>query len=236
VLLDARDALGERFATRFPTVAAACLAAGIDPARQAIPVAPAAHYHMGGIAVDADGRTSVPGLWAVGEVAATGLHGANRLASNSLLEAAVFGLRAARAVSGIEAALRRLKVPHRTAPHEPTVADWRELQRVRAVMDASVGVERDNESLRSAIVELNALRVGSLGRARAVQAAATAGLLIATAALGRTESRGGHFRRDFPGHDPAQARRSVYTADALLAEAAAVCAAEPARVAAAVAG
>ena len=91
VFLDARAALGARFAARFPAVYAACREAGIDPAVQPIPVRPAAHYHMGGIAVDAAGRSSVAGLWACGEAASTGLHGANRLASNSLLEAAVTG-------------------------------------------------------------------------------------------------------------------------------------------------
>ena len=90
VFLDARVALGGRFARRFPTVTAICRAAGLDPARQPIPVRPAAHYHMGGVAVTASGRTTVAGLWACGEVAATGLHGANRLASNSLLEAVAF--------------------------------------------------------------------------------------------------------------------------------------------------
>ena len=84
-----------KFAEAFPTVYAACREAGIDPATQPIPVAPAAHYHMGGIATDERARSTVPGLWAVGEVASTGLHGANRLASNSLLEAVVFGARAA---------------------------------------------------------------------------------------------------------------------------------------------
>ena len=93
--LDARVAVGKEFATRFPTVYASCMAAGIDPATAAIPIAPAAHYHMGGVATDAKGRTSLPGLWAAGEVACTGLHGANRLASNSLLEALVFGARVA---------------------------------------------------------------------------------------------------------------------------------------------
>jgi len=93
--LDCTAAIGEAFAQRFPTVFAACKAAGIDPATQLIPVAPAAHYHMGGIASDPYGRSSLPGLWSVGECASTGLHGANRLASNSLLEALVFGARAA---------------------------------------------------------------------------------------------------------------------------------------------
>ena len=91
VFLDARAAIGENFAARFPGIHAACIAAGIDPARAPIPVRPAAHYHMGGVAVDARGRSSIEGLWACGEVASTGLHGANRLASNSLLEAAFFG-------------------------------------------------------------------------------------------------------------------------------------------------
>src|SRR5215472_12853955 len=93
--LDAREALGARFAEKFPTVHASCLAAGIDPAKQPIPIAPAAHYHMGGIAVDAKGRTSLRGLWAGGEVSSTGAHGANRLASNSLLEAVVYAARIA---------------------------------------------------------------------------------------------------------------------------------------------
>src|SRR5262249_8343068 len=98
--LDARSAIGPAFAERFPSVHASCVSAGIDPARDLIPVAPAAHYHMGGIAVDERGRSSLAGLWAIGECAGTGVHGANRLASNSLLEAAVFAARAAHDVSG----------------------------------------------------------------------------------------------------------------------------------------
>ena len=93
-------ALGARFAEKFPTVYASCIAAGIDPATQPIPVAPAAHYHMGGIAVDARGRTSLKGLWAGGEVSSTGAHGANRLASNSLLEAVVYAARIAEDIDG----------------------------------------------------------------------------------------------------------------------------------------
>src|SRR6201986_2247982 len=98
--LDAREALGARFAEKFPIVHARCLAAGLDPAKQPIPVAPAAHYHMGGIAVDAKGRTRLKGLWAGGEVASTGAHGANRLASNSLLEAVVYAARIAEDING----------------------------------------------------------------------------------------------------------------------------------------
>ena len=104
VFLDCREAIGAKFAAHFPTVYAACMSAGIDPARQPIPVAPAAHYHMGGIASDARGRSSLPGLWVAGECAATGLHGANRLASNSLLEGLVFGARVAEDVKGTIAA------------------------------------------------------------------------------------------------------------------------------------
>src|SRR3984957_9928791 len=98
--LDAREALGAHFADKFPTVHASCMAAGIDPATQPIPIAPAAHYHMGGIAVDAHGRTSLKGLWAGGEVSCTGAHGANRLASNSLLEAVVYAARIAEDIEG----------------------------------------------------------------------------------------------------------------------------------------
>src|SRR5260221_6205698 len=98
--LDAREALGEHFAEKFPTVYASCMAAGIDPAKQPIPVAPAAHYHMGGISVDARGRASVRGLWAGGEVSSTGAHGANRLASNSLLAAVVYAARIAEDIHG----------------------------------------------------------------------------------------------------------------------------------------
>src|SRR4029078_2819257 len=98
--LDARQALGARFAEKFPTVHASCVAAGIDPATQVIPIAPAAHYHMGGIAVDARGRSSIDGLGGGGEVCCSGAHGANRPASNSLLEAIVYAARVADAIAG----------------------------------------------------------------------------------------------------------------------------------------
>jgi L-aspartate oxidase len=101
VFLDATRAVGERFPERFPTVFALCRQHGLDPRVEPLPVVPAAHYHMGGVAVDARGRTSLPGLWACGEVAATGAHGANRLASNSLLEALVFGARVAEDIQGL---------------------------------------------------------------------------------------------------------------------------------------
>jgi L-aspartate oxidase len=204
--LDAREALGLRFASRFPTVYASCVQAGIDPAEDLIPVAPAAHYHMGGIAVDGSARSSIDGLWAVGEVASTGLHGANRLASNSLLEAVVFGVRAARDIAGRERQPPRLVLAGGSACDAPTAVDWRSLADIRRVLDEKVGVVRDAASLGEAI--------GFLQDAEAahppgpVQNAATAGLLIARAALERRESRGGHYRSDFPSADPAWARRS----------------------------
>src|SRR5205085_9921148 len=91
----------------FPTVYQSCIAAGIDPTRQPIPIAPAAHYHMGGVATDATGRTSLDGLWAAGEVASTGAHGANRLASNSLLEAVVYAARVAEDIAGSSPVTRK---------------------------------------------------------------------------------------------------------------------------------
>jgi L-aspartate oxidase len=119
--LDARQAVGEAFPEHFPAVFAAAMAAGVDPRRQPIPVAPACHYHMGGIATDAEGRTSLAGLYAAGECAATGAHGANRLASNSLLEAAVFGARAGRAAA-LEADPETEALAARPAPELPADA------------------------------------------------------------------------------------------------------------------
>jgi L-aspartate oxidase len=201
VRLDATMALGAAFASRFPTVYASCRAAGIDPAHQPIPVAPAAHYHMGGIATDQHARSSVPGLWAVGECAATGLHGANRLASNSLLEALVFAARAAQDIQTTAP-----KVPRPAAqPVPPSLprlaADDRarmasELAGLRGVMSDCVGVERVGGGLRRAIDYATRLR-----RQTSTAAMADAALvaeLIATAALRREESRGGHFRSDHP--------------------------------------
>src|SRR5690606_22612241 len=140
--LDGRTAPGPGFAAHFPTVHAACAAAGLDPARDLLPVAPAAHFHMGGIATDLSGRTSLPGLWAVGEVAATGVRGANRLASSSLLEAVVFGARAAEAIGQ---ALRDTGGPADAAvatlpPASPATADRAGIAALRRTMQERVGV------------------------------------------------------------------------------------------------
>ena len=148
--LDCRG-LGDELAEHFPTVYAACRSAGIDPAKDPIPVAPAAHYHMGGILTDAQGRSTVDGLWACGEVASTGAHGANRLASNSLLEAVVFGARVAKDIAGsLRYARSPVKGRRRCRPRRGG-HDERLEQVLRRTMSAEVGVIRDETSLTKAL-------------------------------------------------------------------------------------
>jgi L-aspartate oxidase len=206
--LDAREAVGARFAEKFPTVYASCLAAGIDPATQPIPVAPAAHYHMGGIAVDAHGRTSLKGLWAGGEVSSTGAHGANRLASNSLLEAVVYAARIADDIAGqqIEAPVSLpllLVVPRNCAPSP--LAE----KNLRAMMSSNVGVIRDGESLEDAVRAFAAIErdTGNI----ALRNMATSALLVAASAWSRRESRGAHYRSDYPNEQASSAHRTMTT-------------------------
>jgi L-aspartate oxidase len=206
--LDARTAIGAGFAAKFPGVTEYCRSAGIDPARDLIPVAPAAHYHMGGVATDANGRTSLEGLWAAGEVASTGAHGANRLASNSLLEAAVYAARIAEDIGGLVAsphAQRNAVAPPRAiAPIDPE----RE-QALRNLMTANVGVIRDGAGLRHALTAIARLERESAS-SPALRNMATAALMVTAAALRRKESRGGHYRSDFP-QTAAIARRTFLT-------------------------
>lgn len=212
--LDCREAIGKRFNTAYPTVAAHCKAAGIDGAKDLIPVAPAEHYHMGGIATDDRGRTSVAGLWAVGESACTGLHGANRLASNSLLEAVVFGARVASDVRKLfpDGRTGPFVVPRRIAGPKPADAAKRAvlLAELRALMTKHVGVVRTADGLRSALKALRRIE------ARATKDSVLANIvltarLIAGAALKRTESRGGHYRSDYPESVKALAKRTFLT-------------------------
>jgi L-aspartate oxidase len=198
VFLDARGALGARFAVRFPGITASCLAAGIDPAMTPIPIRPAAHYHMGGIAVDAACRSTVPGLWACGEAARTGLHGANRLASNSLLEAAVTGQIAARSVAGT--------MPRRAAPVAAvSSSSVQDPAPVRAILSRHAGVLRNAEGLSAAAAMLAPMAAASN--------AAALGLMMVVAMQRREESRGGHARTDFPSRDPALAHSMTLTLD-----------------------
>lgn len=202
VFLDAREALGARFPRRFPGITARCRAAGIDPVREPIPVRPAAHYHMGGVRTDLRGRTNLPGLWAVGEVAGTRLHGANRLASNSLLEALVLGRRSAADIRNtapfsVSRRIRAVGADHGVAGSASSPVD---LVALRRWMDAGVGVVRDRSGLQAAIDGLSALRDGC-ARHEPLKRMAEVGRMIAVAALNRTESRGAHARRDFPAPD-----------------------------------
>jgi L-aspartate oxidase len=205
--LDAREALGARFAESFPTVYASCIAAGIDPAKQAIPIAPAAHYHMGGIAVDERGRSSIDGLWAGGEVSSTGAHGANRLASNSLLEAVVYAARIADDIAGhaapSPARLLDVVAPPSGAP------DAEAVKRLRTMMSAHVGVIRDGDGLAEAVRSFAALEREATSIA--VRNMAAAALLVAASAWNRRESRGAHFRSDHSADVPTLAQRTMTT-------------------------
>ncbi len=196
--LDTRNAVGNAFPEHFPTVYAACLQAGIDPRTQPIPVAPAAHYHMGGLVCDIWGRTTLNGLSVCGESASTGAHGANRLASNSLLEAVVFAHRIAerlREASLGEAGPGRASVPG-DLPSET-------LQTLRGLMADHCGVVRKASGL-SRLTDWLSRTERQHGPARALVAAR----LIADAALARQESRGGHYRSDYP--DTAEIPRRSY--------------------------
>jgi L-aspartate oxidase len=198
VYLDARK-IGEAFAERFPGILALCLARGIDPRADLIPVTPAAHYMMGGIVVDLAGRSSMPRLYACGEVSRTGVHGANRLASNSLLEGLVFAERIAQDVAeapplAFEPPLGEWSVPVLVDRGAAQVA----ADAIRGVMWDNAGIVRTAKGLReceAALLEIAArLPVGATEELNMVQTAQ----LIAEAALLRKESRGGHFRVDFP--------------------------------------
>ncbi len=187
--LDARTAIGAHFPAEFPAVFASCIAAGLDPRETPIPVAPAAHYHMGGITADTEGRTTLKGLFAVGECAATGVHGANRLASNSLLEAAAFGRRTGRAVAAETVGTHKARVAATPAPHLPPEP----LLALRTAMSADCGVIRDAEGLKRLLALID-----RLDREHGAALPLVAARLIGEAALARHESRGGHYRSDYP--------------------------------------
>lgn len=204
--------------SRFPTITQACRRAGFDLATDRIPVSPAAHYVMGGIETDLCGRTSIDNLFAAGEAACTGVHGANRLASNSLLEGLVFGARAAEAMTGPTRQAVLSAEPAEPLGEAPPAAAIPSASDIRDAMWRDAGLLRSKAGLEPLVARLGAWR-SAVSRARAaapgdrelrrVGSLATVGLLIAHAALRREESRGGHFREDFPQRDDIHWRRRV---------------------------
>lgn len=214
--LDCRAAIGSRFAQAFPTVYGHCRAVGIDPALQPIPVAPAAHYHMGGVATDLSGRTSIEGLWAVGEVAATGLHGANRLASNSLLEAVALGHRAAQDIAGlvVPEGVRPVAKTYRVDGAHRLDDRHREhlVAQLRQTMNQHVGVVRNGPDLTRALARIREIGTEAVDD-QTLSNMALAAEMIAGSALLRTESRGAHFRSDFPDPIETLRHRSAVTLD-----------------------
>ncbi|OLF04381.1 L-aspartate oxidase [Actinophytocola xinjiangensis] len=207
VFLDATHLDRPTFARRFPTVLAACLAAGVDPVVSPIPVSPAAHFACGGVVSTVEGRTPVVGLYAAGEVARTGLHGANRLASNSLLEGLVVGTRAAEAVAADLAVGRLTERRLAACGPAPTLpaADRDTLQRVMSRY-AAIGRDAEGLAVVASVLDVSAVDRPLTTRERVEDAALTltARALLAAAAA-RTESRGCHVRTDHPGSDPALA-------------------------------
>ncbi|MGW5851630.1 L-aspartate oxidase [Streptomyces sp. NPDC055254] len=217
--LDARHFGAEMWEQRFPTILAACRAHGIDPVTEPIPVAPAAHYASGGVRTDLHGRTTVPGLYACGEVACTGVHGANRLASNSLLEGLVFAERIADDIAGRAAVGSGPGIPvPASGPLQPAGARY-EVQRI---MTDGAGVLRSAESLRTAAEDLEALYATALNELEAHGKTAEPGVdtweatnllcvarVLVAAARQRVETRGCHWREDHPDRDDADWRRHL---------------------------
>lgn len=211
--LDTRDAIGANIIDQFPSVSEACLNGGIDPVTQPIPVVPAAHYHMGGVATDIQGKSSIKGLWMSGEASSTGLHGANRLASNGLLEALVYG---ATAANGIVETLNKgmffefdptLRVPKIGY----AAVDEGAVLQLRQAMSDWVGVIRTGDEIAKALRFIKQLDVKHGGKSTNFDNMLAAATLIAAAAYLRKESRGGHYRKDYPDKNDELRKRSKMT-------------------------
>ncbi|MDO9415067.1 L-aspartate oxidase [Pararhizobium sp.] len=205
VFLDARKAIGTRFPQRFPAIDQFCRQVGVDATTDPIPVTPAVHYHMGGVATDLGGRSSLPGLWVAGEAACTGLHGANRLASNSLLEAAVMGARVGADIQQSEFARQAGLDAGHTAVAAPDPA------LVRPLVSRHLGILRHGAGIDQAVAQLLPLAIedGPAGDPAIVA------LLVAVFAANRRESRGSHARTDFPGTVTMAVRQKMTLAEAL---------------------
>jgi len=236
VYLDMRPVVESGHAGEFPEAAHACRDAGLDPARDLLPIVPAAHYHMGGIHVDDDGRSSLEGLWACGEVANTGVHGANRLASNSLLEAVVYARRVANGIRRGHTSRDELPLPVQDAPDVPLPETQKDLDAIIAATRKSVsrhiGIVRSGPGLQQALRQLRSLdrRLDRLAMDELQEPAACfdrvlrwsearnlllVARLVASAALDREESRGAHYREDFPNPLPEWRRHQSLTMDRL---------------------
>ena len=236
VYLDMRPVVANGLAGEFPEAVHACRDAGLDPAKDLLPIVPAAHYHMGGIHVDDDGHTSLEGLWACGEVANTGVHGANRLASNSLLEAVVYARRVAAGIQRAAALRDEQPLPIQEVPRAPLPGPGSELEEIiaatRSTVSKHVGIVRSGDGLQRALQRfreldrrLQNLALGAVydpadefihvlrwSEARNLLLVAR---LVTLAALDREESRGAHYREDFPHPLPEWRRHQSLTVDRL---------------------
>ncbi len=213
VVLDATHMPAERLAARFPSIYKTCLTHGLDITREPVPVSPAAHYMMGGVLTNTDGETTLPGLYACGEVACTGLHGANRLASNSLLETVVFGQRVVRRT--LEGGWSGPRPEGAYALHaEPVFNGAPSLERLQALNWSNVGIVRSREGLEEAAGVFASWEAsapsGGDRAARELANMVTLGRLMAESALVREESRGAHYRTDFPETSDAWLRHTVF--------------------------
>ncbi len=227
VYLDVSHLPKELIAERFPHIRQVCAEFGLDLTRDLIPVRPGAHYMIGGVTIDAESRTTLPRLWAAGEVTSSGLHGANRLASNSLLEGLVFGLRAGRNASAaaLGEADQFSALPLEAddaAPQPPSKDDLQLsdlLNSLNSEMGRHVGIERTADGLESALRQAEfwdryvGPREFSSVQGWELQNMLLAAQLMIRAALARTESRGVHYRTDFPDTDPAQAVHIPFVAE-----------------------
>lgn len=208
VFLDLRHLEPAMVLHRFPTIASRLQTYGLDLTSDLIPVAPAAHYFMGGVVATTEGRTSMPGLIAIGEVSCTGVHGANRLASNSLLEGLVFGLRAADALSDADHIQDLPDLPDfapyppLAAPSSPTDRDGQIRHQIQRIMSTHVAVVRDAPGLHLALDLLDAMEASHPGLSRDLESLLLLAREVTRSALNREESRGGHFRLDFPNTNP----------------------------------